>query len=334
MSSTAITPEKDRAETIRWLLEEGEPWVRYRVLTDLLGENEASPEVRGAREKMLASPKVRALVAECSEWPGAAITHHNDAKLLIHKLSVLADFGLTAEDPGIGSIINKVMQFQSPEGQFESLVLMPKPFGGSGEEMMSWILCDAPILLYALLEFGIDDHTAADKAIGHLIGLIRENGWPCAASQEFPKFKGPGKREDPCPYATLISLKALLQAENRLDPGALEQGAETLLQHWERQQAGKLFMFGIGSTFRRPKYPFVWYDILHVLDTLSQQEQLQGDSRFQDMLEALLANADPHGRFKAGSVWMAWKDWSFGQKREPSPWITFLVLRILKRISA
>jgi hypothetical protein len=32
------------------------------------------------------------------------------------------------------------------------------------------------------------------------------------------------------------------------------------------------------------------------------------------------------------SVWQAWQDWEFGQKREPSRWVTFLVLRINKRL--
>jgi hypothetical protein len=30
---------------------------------------------------------------------------------------------------------------------------------------------------------------------------------------------------------------------------------------------------------------------------------------------------------------MAWKEWDFGQKREPSPWLTLMVHRALKRIT-
>jgi hypothetical protein len=38
------------------------------------------------------------------------------------------------------------------------------------------------------------------------------------------------------------------------------------------------------------------------------------------------------GRFTAGSVWKAWSEWDFGQKKVPSVWITFLVLRIIRRM--
>ncbi|TET84929.1 MAG: hypothetical protein E3J37_02935 [Anaerolineales bacterium] len=41
---------------------------------------------------------------------------------------------------------------------------------------------------------------------------------------------------------------------------------------------------------------------------------------------------DEHGRFTPESVWRAWKDWDFGQKREPSTWLTLLARRMLNRL--
>jgi hypothetical protein len=52
------------------------------------------------------------------------------------------------------------------------------------------------------------------------------------------------------------------------------------------------------------------------------------------MLQIVEAKGDEQGRFTPESIWTAWKDWDFGQKRAPSPWMTFLALRILKRSSA
>jgi len=31
-------------------------------------------------------------------------------------------------------------------------------------------------------------------------------------------------------------------------------------------------------------------------------------------------------------VYRAWKGWSFANKKDPSPWLTFLVLRVLRRM--
>jgi hypothetical protein len=51
------------------------------------------------------------------------------------------------------------------------------------------------------------------------------------------------------------------------------------------------------------------------------------------MLEVVIAQTDANGRFTAGSMYQSWKGWSFADKKHPSPWLTFLVLRIQKRIS-
>jgi hypothetical protein len=43
---------------------------------------------------------------------------------------------------------------------------------------------------------------------------------------------------------------------------------------------------------------------------------------------------DEQGRFTAESVWRAWKEWDFGQKRSPSFWLTLLAHRTLRRLDA
>ena len=38
------------------------------------------------------------------------------------------------------------------------------------------------------------------------------------------------------------------------------------------------------------------------------------------------------GGYEAGSTYKAWKGWSFTDKKQPSPWLTFLALRTQQRI--
>jgi hypothetical protein len=104
-----------------------------------------------------------------------------------------------------------------------------------------------------------------------------------------------------------------------------------LLDHWEHQGERRMFLFGIGTDFRKLKYPFVWYDILHVTDVLSRFPFVDTDSRFREMEDAITAQARD-GRYTATSMYRAWKGWSFADKKQPSPWLTFLVERILKRV--
>jgi hypothetical protein len=73
---------------------------------------------------------------------------------------------------------------------------------------------------------------------------------------------------------------------------------------------------------------------MHVLDVLSRFSWLRKDARLLDMLEILKSKADRQGRFTPESIWTAWKEWEFGQKKEPSRWLTLMAWRIIRRIES
>ena len=103
-------------------------------------------------------------------------------------------------------------------------------YGGSGEETGAWALCDAPLILYALSKLGYREDARIRKGIEYLIPLCRENGWPCAVSRELGKFRGPGRKDDPCSYANLAMLKLLsLDPRDKLHIEA-KYGVETIIK--------------------------------------------------------------------------------------------------------
>ena len=318
---------------VEWLLSSNEPWTRYRTLVDLLGCQEDDPDVKAARQQMVAHPQVKSLLVDAAGWPGYALQRHNDARHPLYKFSTLADFGLRRGDEGIEQMLEAVLARQSPEGAFQILVNVPTVFGGSGADQWTWIACDAPTILYALLAMGYGEDLRVQKAVEHLAGLGGDLGWHCAASPELGKFKGPGRKSDPCPIANVYALKALAQVPELVDSQVVHAGVETLLGHWEQRGERKYFLFGIGTDYHKLKYPFVWYDLLHVVDVLSRYPFVHADPRFQEMVCAMEAQAGDNGRFTASSMYMAWKGWSFANKKDPSPWITFLALRVRKRCS-
>ena len=318
---------------ISWLLESTEPWTRYRSRVELLDQAESDPQVQAERQAMLSDQRMQALVAEAS-WPGYAIQRHNDSSHSLHKLGLLVDFGFQKGDSAIDGLMESILAHQSAQGAFQSPVSIPEAFGGSGKEEWTWLNCDAPLLLHALLAFGIERDERIDKAISHLAELVEENGWRCTAAPEVGKFRGPGRRADPCPIANLYGLKALAHVPKMLDSRAARLGAEMLLHHWEVRNEQKYYLFAMGSDFRKIKYPFVWYDILHVVDVLSRFPSVYSDTRFQELFSTLVDQADGQGRYTAGSMYLAWKGWSFADKKVPSPWLTFLVKRIQKRVIA
>jgi len=126
-------------------------------------------------------------------------------------------------------------------------------------------------------------------------------------------------------------LKALSTSEELRDSPACHTGTETMLSLWAESQTRHPYIFYMGTDFRKLKVPFVWYDLLHVLDVLSRFSWLQKDARLVEMLGILKSKADPQGLFCLESVWSAWKDWEFGQKKQPSRWLTLLSWRIIQR---
>lgn len=317
-------------KTIEWLLQ-GEPWIEYRTRVDLLEQPESHPQVISSRKAMLADPKIKTLLTELTDWPGTVLSSHKSASQSFHKLSFIADLGLNINDPPVRKIVDKVMKHQSKQGPFQLSMNIATHFGGSGKDEWAWALCDAPVIITSLIQVGMREDQRVQDAIEYLESLVRENGWPCTVSPELGKFRGPGRKEDPCPYATLVMLKVLAHVPSLQESRSAETGVETLLSLWEKSKDRHPYMFFMGTDFRKLKAPLLWYDILHVLDVLSCFKWARKDKRFKQMLNVVEAKADGDGRYIPESVWTAWKDWDFSQKKAPSQGLTFFVQRILNR---
>ena len=162
-----------------------------------------------------------------------------------------------------------------------------------------------------------------------LVWQSENNGWRCKGSN--PKFRGPGKKDDHCPYANLITLKALSLSEYK-DTEAVQNGIDSHILHWENRDGKKIYMFGIGTTFKKLKYPNVWFDILHVVDVLSHYPYALEYDEFWEMWDIIREKQRPEGCYVPESVYKAWNDWSFGQKKEASPWMTFRIHEIANRL--
>ena len=316
---------------IEWLLE-GEPWIIYRTRLDLLKQTEDDPQVQESRLALLQSQAMRNLLRELEGWPGSVLASHKSSGQLYHKLAFVADLGFKANDPGMERVIPLITAHRSPEGPFQIHMNIPAHFGGTGKDQWAWALCDAPIILYALVKFGLGIEPTVRRAIDYLASFARENGWPCVVAKELGSFRGPGRKDDPCPYATLIMLKLLSESEEWRDSPATRSGAETILSLWAESRTRHPYIFYMGTDFRKLKVPFIWYDLVHVLDVLSQFPWLRNDPRLLDMLALLTSKADTQGRFIPESVWTAWKDWEFSQKNHPSRWLTLMAWRIIEKL--
>ncbi|MBI9107431.1 MAG: hypothetical protein JEZ04_11865 [Spirochaetales bacterium] len=306
-------------------IQESSPILKFLVTKDLLVQDIQSEENKQLRRDAWNDPVVIGIIEELKEWPGDILKRHNDAKLLIHKLSFIADLGFNINDEGLKEITEKIMEHESPEGVFQVEINIPVHFGGTGKDQFSWMLCDAPLLMYSLVKLGIE-RPRLEKGLEYLISLGQNYGYPCSASCDLGKFNGPGKRGTLCPYANLLMAKLFTVLPDRQNERHCQMAVEALLDHLDKKD--KRYLFGIGSDFRKLKFPFIWYDILHVANVLSHFDYAVKDKRFADIIELIKGKADKNGFYKAESVWTAWKQLDSGQKKINSNWITFMVQKI------
>lgn len=299
-----------------------EPWVKYNLL-GLQGKDNSKEFMEMSNDK-----RVQAIIDECVQWPNPPLKRHNDAKHPIHKIEFLADIGMDIRDKWIEAISNLVIQNRSEDGHFQSIVELPEMWGGKGTGELLWMHCDAPVLLYALQRFSADPKFT-EEAAERLVWNVEVNGWRCKSSIE--KLRGPGKKADYCPYGNLIALKALSLGKYR-ESEAVESGIDSHILHWENREGKKVKMFGIGTTFKKLKYPNVWFDILHMVDVLSRYPYAREYNEFWEMWDIIKEKQQPDGGFVPESIWRAWNGWSFGQKKEPSPYMTLRIAEIASRL--
>jgi hypothetical protein len=309
---------------IDWLLN-GEPFVRYRTLVDLLGKQEGDRDVRSARQAICRDALVAGIFEKRNKegywgtardirtwWP------KKDTTFWI--LGVLADFGVRKENPAAARAAEYVFGEQLDCGAFG---WGPPPTPGE---------CFTGILVEALAKLGYSKDPRLLKAYEWLVARQRNDGGFWCKSTAQPGM--PRQSEPSCAYGTLCVLGALSQNSDFKSGSTARKCAAFLLECWDKK--GKIKFAGhdsqIGRDWEKLKYPFTDYRILKYLDVMSCFDFVRDDPRIGEMVQLLISKEDKNGCYTAESIHKAWSDFDFGQKISPSRWITLLGHRIIKRI--
>lgn len=314
--------------SLNFLLE-SEPWIQYLVNHNLL--KKSNEDLRELQQHVLLDNRIKGYLNDITDFHSILVSNHKNPDLPIHKLHFLLDMGLDTEIPQIGNAIQQIKAHKDGHGVYQSLTNIPKHFGGTGADIFGWCLCDAPLLLSALIKAGCDYPSDIMPGVEYLITLVRENGFPCAVSQEFGKFRGPGSKGELCPNATLQMLKLLSLIPEYHDSTIVNYCIDALLLLWVESKKRHPFQFYMGTDFRKLKAPMIWYDIVSVTDCLSHFSQARQDERFKEMLALIKQKQNVDGLFVPEAVFLKYKEWDFGQKKKPSPYLTYLCISILDR---
>jgi hypothetical protein len=319
---------------LAWFLQQP-AFIEYRVRLDLLDEPPDSPTITGLRKRVFEDPLVIALFEELQQTPWPVLNSHKNVNHPLHKLEFLTELGVKANDTPMKQVVAWLIANPDLNGIYQIPIRVSRNHGGSGVQTYSWFLCDAPLLLYCLKTLGVEEAVLL-SGFRSLIAFAKPFGFPCVVSPIL-KFRGPGKKSDPCLYANLLMLKMIsgfydsTRSPSPEISSVISLTGEAILKVWENSYELHPYLFYMGKDFRKLKTPSFWYDIVHVTDVLSRFPQLRGDPRLLEMRNCIALKSDSEGKYRNESVWLAWKEWEFGQKKIASAWLTYKVLKILKR---
>jgi hypothetical protein len=233
-------------------------------------------------------------------------------------LFFLADIGLTAKDMGLDREIDEFFKLQLPDGTFVT-----------EDDHAPNYFCVSGIFLSSVARAGYENDPRIGKYVDFILSTQQaDGGWHCGDDHTTGgKYEG----TDSCPMNNLNILQLLgLYEEHRNDP-RFDGALDLLFEHWlRREENWRPSNFGIGKRFKGLEYPATKYGILRVLDVGSLFPHALKSDGFRDMLDFVIGRA-VDGRFVPESIHESYAEFDFGQKEEPSRWITFIVERIKKR---
>ena len=320
------------ADPRTYLIQSEEPFTVFGTLADLLDFPETHSIMKKVRKSVLADERVQELVQNLpNDWASYLVKGHQKPDYPPSVLLLLFDFGINKKDfPQIEQLLDQMLNLQDVEGRFQSLAQFPK-----SKPMVGSNLCDTHIITETLLRGGYDGTEEIEKALDFIRFQITETSqgiaWKCEPNS-VSKARGPGRKDDICPQVTLEALRLFSYIPKKKHPENLIDAGKTLLRCYEQSKEHRPYMFGHGSRFKKLRPPFFWYNIGAVLDATSRYAELVQESAFQDMLSIVKSKADEKGMFTPESIYLPFKNWSFGQKKVESPWLTLYISRILKRV--
>ena len=326
---TNIWKNKLNDDPVPWLLESNS-YTRYRTIIDLMELPKDSDMALQAKSDLINDFKVSDLTKDAALWFPNSATRHNDPKISHYKLRVLTDFGLTKNDKGIGEIINKANDHVE-DGLFTFRQELPqkgKGYQKPNPHADKWhaLPCDSPLITYSMLRLG-----NRSKRVLNSIDKIKKKwsdskGWFCHFFFVDSMFK---KLKIGCPIAGLMALEVFSQIPELKESDYSLNAYEPIRFH--REYGKTMYYFGRSKKFWTLKYPFVWYNALYLAEVLSRFEFMKDDELLKELVDWIESLQDESGKFKPTSMFMPYKGWDFANKKEPSPWITYLCCNILKK---
>ncbi|MDG6997641.1 MAG: hypothetical protein JRN15_00840 [Nitrososphaerota archaeon] len=316
-------------ETIRWLLEEDQPSMRYLALTELLGMSDKDSKVKSAKKNIAKkgwAKEILEIQTPSETWVNKARIWQPKYDSPFWRLLVLSDLGLTREEPTIDRACKVwIKLFATKDGGFSAF---SKKEGH---------LCITGNMARALVKFGYEDHPKVKGAFQWLVNNESDKGgWSC---WNFGGHRG-GRNLDSWEPLSAFAVYPR-QKWTRKMKLAVERGAEFFLERELHKQGTRY------EPWYRFHYPHhYYYDLLVGLDFMTAlgyssdwrlgyalsllKEKRRSDGRWN--LDATNPDPEsPQGKWDRDHPKQASIQLALEKPGKPSKMITLTALKVLKR---
>lgn len=299
------------SKVLDWLLEEDNPSVRYRTLTELLAVAPDDPQVQQTRMQILSSKPVQKIFAKMHPdgyWlhkgKGAGIEYSASSTHFI--LAILAELGLDRQDARIAQAVERYLGLDRPDVPNPTLWQIPPDYHNHQS-------CLYAYNLRTFVMFGYHDDPRIQKRIAVLLADKRaDGGYLCDRPTYTAKTKS-------CIRGSIKALMAFAILPELWETTRCLQLVDYFLRRrvlFRTTQPEEI----IRSELIQTRFPFaIGGSLLEPLYALSRMGYGQ-DERLQPAWDILESKRDQSGRYILDR--RKWTIFNPGDKGQPNKWAT------------
>ncbi len=319
-------------DTVAWLLDRGDPSVRYFTLTLLLGEPTDGAAAAEARRRIMTEgtvPLILAAQREDGHWCERERFYTAKYTGTVWQLIILAELGADGGDERVSRACEAILR-DSQDAESGGFSINRAKAGGGRHG--SVIPCLTGNLVFSLIKLGYLDDARVRRAIDWITTYQRfddadgdaPTGWP------YDSWEMCWGRHT-CHTGAIKAIKALAEIPpERRSPEVrqtLADGVEFLLKHHVHRRSHDLARDSKPG-WRRFGFPLMYQtDVLEILGILTKLSVR--DERMDEALALVAAKQDAQGRWELASTFNGRFVVDIEAKGQPSRWITLRALDVL-----
>jgi len=324
-----------KSDPTDWLLEPGNPSVRYLTLTELLEKPKTEPEVIAAKNEIMnigMVPKILGKQSSQGYWETTEKFYTAKYKGTVWQLIILAELGADGSDKKINKACKFILEDSQDHTSGGFSVWHSARTGGGRHSGV--IPCLTGNMVWSLIKLGFFEDTRVERGINWITTYQRfddkieqlPNCWP------YDKATGCFSKHS-CHMGVVKALKALaaIPVQKRSDDvkSTIEAAAEYFLIHHVHKRSHDLSRVSKPSWLKF-SFPLMYQtDALEILGILTMLGYR--DDRMQEAIDLVLSKQDDHGRWSLERTFNGRFQTNIEQKGKPSKWITLNALKVLKR---